>query len=230
MNRHERRASKAQARSAKLSRVTAIHEAGHAVARILTAKDFGIDEAEAVHHIEIELMNAYGASRDGSMGLLSGAVTYGPRLSFELQQFLGIASNGVPQNQISESHIVNAFQAAEATGHDISDWLRSRMLIAVFGAAAEAQYTGRDIEDVWNGYEAEADVNTARADGSYPGLSNSQTDDFIAEAINRARYLISQPNVWAAVTSVADNMPDRGKMAGKWVVGLCRSALGGSAH
>lgn len=102
------------------------------------------------------------------------------------------------------------------------------MLIAVFGAAAEGRYTGRDIEDVWNGYEAEADVNAARADGSYAGLSNSQTDDFVAEAISRARYLISQHNVWAAVTSVTDNMPDRGEMPGKWVVTLCRSTLGGS--
>jgi hypothetical protein len=228
MNRHERRALKAQAKSAKLSRVTATHEAGHAVARVLTAKDFGLDEADAVHHIEIGLANAYGESRDGSAMLLSGAVTYGPTLSAQLQQFFYLLNKDVPRDQVCENHIIKAVQVAEADGVDISDWLRARMLISVFGAAAEARYSGSDILAIWNDYAAEGDVQTAKTDGSYAGLSPSQTDDFIAEAINRAQYLISQPDVWAAVTSVADNMPNHGTMPG--VVGLVQSALLNAVH
>ena len=230
MNRHERRAFKAQARSAKLDRITAIHEAGHAVARVLTATDFGIAEAEAVAHIEIGLTSACARSRDGFAELISGAVTIGPMLSAKLQSLYETVTNGLPQDQIGTSHITRAFQLAEANGVEHSDWLRARMLISVFGAAAEARHTGRDILEIWNGYEAEADVNAARADGSYAGLSPLQTDDFIAEAISRAQVLISQPDVWAAVTSVANNMPNRGKMSGERVVRLVQAALVGAAH
>jgi len=40
MNRYQRRAGKAQDINKKLDPVIAIHEAGHAVARVLSAEDF----------------------------------------------------------------------------------------------------------------------------------------------------------------------------------------------
>jgi hypothetical protein len=42
MNRHQRRVAKAQGIGKRLNPVIAIHEAGHAVARVLAAADFGL--------------------------------------------------------------------------------------------------------------------------------------------------------------------------------------------
>jgi hypothetical protein len=48
MNRRRRRAAKAKGSIGKLDRVVAIHEAGHAVARVLVAADFGWSPEETV--------------------------------------------------------------------------------------------------------------------------------------------------------------------------------------
>jgi hypothetical protein len=229
MNRHDRRAAKA--RYAKSFPVTATHEAGHAVARVLTASDFGITEADAVDRIEVGLSsNTYGVSRNGPALLFSQATTYGPILSATLERFFHEVNKGLPGDQIRQNHFIKAFQAAESAGEDNSGWLRARMLIAVFGAAAEARHRGRDILHIWHGYEAECDLDTARRDGLYAGLSSSQTADFINEAIGRAEYLILQPHVWAAVTSVAENMPKHGTMSGERVVGLVQAAFKNAVH
>jgi hypothetical protein len=224
MNRHQRRAAKAQVRSAKLSRVTAIHEAGHAVARVLTASDFGIAEADAVDHIRIGEADPYGQSRDGSAQLFSGAVTMGPMLSAQLQSLFKMTTEDVPRDQICTNHVIEAVRLAQSQGVDISDWLRASMLIAASGAAAEARHTGRDIRAILNGYQGESDLNSAKNTGAYAGLSASQIDDFIAEAIVRAKGLISQPDVWVAVTSVADAMPNHGRMSGEKVAALVQAA------
>jgi hypothetical protein len=104
------------------------------------------------------------------------------------------------------------------------------MLIAVFGAAAEARHTSTGIREIWSSCAAAADVKAARLDGLYAGLSPSQAEDFIGEAIGRAEYLILQPHVWAAVTSVAGNMPKHGTMSGERVVGLVQAAFKNAAH
>ena len=52
-NRRQRRAEMARARKLKPDRAMAIHEAGHALARVLTADLMGIKPEEAVEAIEI---------------------------------------------------------------------------------------------------------------------------------------------------------------------------------
>jgi hypothetical protein len=137
---------------------------------------------------------------------------------------LKVVTKDVRREQICAHHIIKTVRLAETQGFDISDWLRGSMLIAVFGAAAEARYTGRDIQAILNGYEGEADVNSAKSTGAYAGLSASQIDDFIAEAVVRAKNLISQQDIWAAVTSIADAMPNHGTMPGEKVVALVQAA------
>ncbi len=51
MNRSQRRAAGAKGRVGKLDRVVAVHEAGHAVARILVADDFGLPPEKMISDI-----------------------------------------------------------------------------------------------------------------------------------------------------------------------------------
>jgi hypothetical protein len=135
-----------------------------------------------------------------------------------------VVTKDVRREQICAHHIIKTVGLAETQGFDISDWLRASILIAVSGPAAEARHTGRDIQTILNGYEGEGDLNKAKAMRSYAGLSASQIDDFIAEGIVRAKELMSRPDVWAAVISVANAIPDRGGMSGERVARLVHAA------
>jgi hypothetical protein len=53
MSRHQRRVGKAKGIGKKLDHVIAIHEAGHAVARVLSAADFGRPAEEMISHIDV---------------------------------------------------------------------------------------------------------------------------------------------------------------------------------
>src|ERR1700731_4078074 len=76
MNRHQRRAAKAQGISKTLDPVVAIHEAGHAVARVLSATDFGRTAEEMISHIDVATGESLGESFfDKSVTLKSQAVT-----------------------------------------------------------------------------------------------------------------------------------------------------------
>src|SRR5205823_7055448 len=67
MDRHERRAAKVATRSAKIDLVVAVHEAGHAVARFLTAGDLGFSADDAISYIEMAPDSAVTKSIDKRM-------------------------------------------------------------------------------------------------------------------------------------------------------------------
>jgi hypothetical protein len=69
MIRHQRRAASAQKKNSTLDRVIAIHEAGHAVARVLAAEDFGLPAEKMISHIEVGTRENQGSSFfDNSVG------------------------------------------------------------------------------------------------------------------------------------------------------------------
>jgi hypothetical protein len=78
MNRYQRRAAKAAARSAKIDGVVAVHEAGHAVARYLTAADLGVSTNDAISYIEVAPNAAVTKSVDKRMIFRTQATTFGP--------------------------------------------------------------------------------------------------------------------------------------------------------
>ena len=79
-----------------LEQATAYHEAGHAVARVLGAADFGLPAEKMISHIDVGTAENLGQSFfDKSVTLKSQAVTYGPTLSAELQAVFNRATLGV---------------------------------------------------------------------------------------------------------------------------------------
>lgn len=225
MNRHERRAAKALGRTAEMSRVVAVHEAGHAVARVLTANDLGLSSETAISYIDVGTGNSIGESVDGTMQLISQAVTFGPMLSKDIQAAFKRIAAGVPRDQVSRQHLTEAVRLARSAGADIEKWLRARCLIAVFASAAEAKHTQKSIREVWTSYAAEADVMAAFNEGYLAGLSTSEIEVFIEEAISRATDLIEQPHIQSAIYALADALPNSGKLPGKRAGKLVARAL-----
>jgi hypothetical protein len=87
MNRQTRRAAKATARQTSKSKyheIVAVHEAGHAVAKVMAAPDFGYEVHEAVSYIDVGSQGPGNLAPDGKMILRSQGVTYGPVFSKEI--------------------------------------------------------------------------------------------------------------------------------------------------
>src|SRR5712691_11240844 len=157
MKRHQSRAPKAKAKWANIARVAAIHEAGHAVARYLTAEDLGHTTDHAVFYIDLATATPVRQSIDGTMGLTSQATTYGPMLSKEIQDVaIRDFADIMHTDELTMEHVAEAIAKARAEGADIFKWLRAKILIGVFGAAAEAKYCGKALEEVWSSHETEA--------------------------------------------------------------------------
>jgi hypothetical protein len=226
MNRQQRRVAKAQGRTAKLDRVIAIHEAGHAVAFVLVAEDFGRPPEKMISHIDVGTAENLGGSHfDKSVTLISQAVTYGPTLSVELQAVFDRMVEGVDQSKLTKQHIVDSLQLAKNEGIDVTRWIRARMLIATLASVAEANHIGRPVDDVWNSAESEGDLKRAVEYGIYAGLPTAQIGDYIGEGLDRSVALIDQVSVRRAINALAEALPNSGRMSGHRAVFIIKQAL-----
>jgi hypothetical protein len=226
MNRHQRRVAKSQDIGKKLDPVIAIHEAGHAVARVLVAEDFGLPTEKMISHIDVGSRENLGESHfDKSVTLISQAVTHGPTLSAELQAVFNRTTQGVDPSKLTKQHIVDALKVAKDEGIDVAPWLRARMLISTLASVAEAKHTGRQIADVWNSLESEGDLKGAVEDGVYAGLPTDQIAVFIGEALDQSEALLKQTNVQRAIQALAEALPVSGRLKGQRAVFIINRAL-----
>jgi hypothetical protein len=204
----------------------AIHEAGHAVARVLGAADFGLPTEKMISHIDVGTAENLGNSFfDKSVTFTSQAVTYGPTLSAELQAVFDRVTQGVEPNKLTKQHIVEAIKLAKDEGADVARWLRARMLISTLASVAEAKHTGRAADDVWNSPESEGDLKGAVEDGIYAGLPTDQIADLIGDALDQSEILMKQVNVQRAVQALADALPVSGRLKGQRAVLIINRAL-----
>jgi hypothetical protein len=226
MSRHQRRVAKAQGIGGKLDPVIAIHEAGHAVARVLGAADFGLPAEKMISHIDVGTAENLGESHfDKSVRLTSQAVTYGPTLSAELQAIFNRITQGVDPNKLTKQYIVEALKVAKNEGADVARWLRARMLMSTLASAAEAKHTGRRAAEVWNSPESEGDLTGAVEDGLYAGLPTEQIALYIDEALEQSEILMKQTNVQRAIQGLANALPFRGRLKGQRAVFIINRAL-----
>jgi hypothetical protein len=226
MNRHQRRSAKAQGNARNLDRTIAIHEAGHAVARVLVAEDFGLPAEKMISYIDVGTAENLGDSFfDKSVTLISQATTYGPTLSTELQAVFDRTVEGLEQSSLTKRHIVEALALARTEGLDVDRWLRARMLISTLASVAEAKHTERSVDEVWNSRESEGDLKGAVEDGVYAGLPTEQISGYVGEALDRSEILIERANVQRAINSLADALPDRGRLIGRRAVFIIKRGL-----
>lgn len=224
MNRFERRATAAKARSFKLDRIAAIHESGHAVARVLVATETGHSATKAISRIDIGSGQSLGRSADGQASLHSMATTYGPWLPPAAEDFVKLLKlrSG---DTISPGQLKEAMAAAEQAGVDVEIWAGGRVFHIAAGAAAEAKLSKQNFDTVWNSYACEDDVNAAIRDCKLAGLDESTGTPFIAKHASRAIDAMNRPALWCAVLALADRLPTSGRMAGPTAIAIIQRAL-----
>jgi hypothetical protein len=212
------------ARKAPLDRATAIHEAGHAVARVLTADDMGVSPEEAVTCIEVGAPRSHGVSSDGQADLVSLARTDGPWLGPEIDRHLGDRPDDL-EEILPPDLIMRAVAKAREGGMDLNAWLRARALFLVFASVAEAKFLGVPVHDVWHSYGSESDgVDFART-ALIAGLDDAATEQLAKETFARAAEMIERPEVWRAVLAVADRLAPNSKVDGKKVARIVARAM-----
>jgi hypothetical protein len=122
MNRHERRAAKAMAKGQSIDRVVAVHEAGHAVGRFLTAARLGHGPDTAVSYIEVHAapISEGRESLDGKASLRYQATTFGPMFSRALDEFVMInALADGPRGEVPLKEVALILKKARGAGLDV---------------------------------------------------------------------------------------------------------------
>ena len=186
MNRQQRRAARAKAKNATVDPVVAIHEAGHAVARYLTAEMMGLSKEESVSSIDVHVTQEMpkGKSVDGKMVTSAQATTFGPLFSKEIDAVrLAVSTaNGwsdLPPEELAAKlntleNMRDLLETAREQGCDVEKWLRARAIIMVAGATAESLYREVPWHEVWDGYEAEGDKRDLIGDLMSSGLVHDE--------------------------------------------------------
>jgi hypothetical protein len=218
-NRHERRAANALSR--KQLTITAIHEAGHAVGRYLTADIMGHSVEDAISWIEVGLDAMPCASRDYSAMLSSMATTYGPMYSRPMIDLLISSPSHDPADAV-EADVSRCI----AAGIDVIAWAKAKALICMFGPVAEAIYTRREIATVVNSYECESDLNDAMFGCWLAKMSAEDVSTAVNVAVEIAARKLADPKVWRAVQRLANNLPAQGRLEGPRAAEIIGQALG----
>jgi hypothetical protein len=186
MNRQTRRAAKAMARHTpkpKYHQIVAVHEAGHAVAKVMTAPDFGYEVHEAVAYIDVGSREPCGLTPDGKMILRSQAVTYGPTFSKEISlaaaefkaAFFADRTSLTVQGNDSRELFCGILNAAQTAGADIKMWFRIRAFDAVAGCVAEANFSKRDFGELFfQDYATEGDRRDIAHDARMAAIPASE--------------------------------------------------------
>lgn len=215
MNRKELRAFQAQAR--KRFPIIAVHEAGHAVAAVMTARAMGWTPEEMLDGIDIVRPD-----RDGIEKGCREGITWRQLFSREMMQHLkNFIGDDTP---LSRSELVPQFAAMRAAGIDLDGWYRARLLFHVFGPAAEAKYLGKSFDEVFNSDIAGDDWHNLVADAKLCGMDEQQIATELDAAIAIAEPKINQPDVWNAVTAVAHRLK-YGRNEGKIISRLIQKSL-----
>jgi hypothetical protein len=196
--------------------ITAIHEAGHAVGRYLTAHDMGHNTDDAIAYIEVADSDEPRINPDG-MILSTLATTYGPMYSRAMMDHLA----NYPNDDPVEVDVERCIKA----GIDVVSWAKAKALIAVFGPAAEAIYTGREIEEVMSSPECANDLAAAYRECTLAGMTRQAATNCIHAAIDDARTKLADQRVWGSVQRLADNLRLQGRLEGKRAAEIIARAL-----
>jgi hypothetical protein len=239
MNRQQRRAKKALGRnqpvkapghSLPILRTLAVHEAGHCVARVLTAQSLGWDAGEVIECIDVgSAPIAAGMDQDRKHGLRSQVVSYGRFLSRPMQEFVAarrlMALPRAPDPALgNDAELVLLFAEMRTSGIDVDGWFQAKSIVAVFGPMAEAKLVERPFNEVWNNNPSKDDQRGLIRAGTLCGMTREQIATAAGQNVTIAEQHMSRSEVWDAIITLADNLK-LGRMSGREAAALITRAL-----
>ena len=192
MNSYERRAGAAKRRGSDVDRVVLVHEAGHAVGRVLMARALGWGANEVINRIEIYPVPI-------EKGPVRVQATFlGKYLSKRMESYR--AANHHPP--ICEA----LFAAMREARIAVDDWFQAQCLTAIFGPMAEAKAIGRPFDEVWVDESSTSDFQDALRDGLLCGMRPDQISSAMRDNASIAKRNIARAEVWRAIIALADKL------------------------
>jgi hypothetical protein len=185
MGKHERQAVLSQLRQAQDADLHnfAIHEAGHAIARLIVAKQMGLRFSETISKIEMIPEAIAGPGEVATQEFQGG--TYGPILSRE-------------------------FEAAEKAGATVLWWFCMRVFIAVSGGVAEAISCESAFYDLWDdGGPAIGDQIGIYEDSEIAKIPVNGVELTIHRMAALSALIMKKPAVWKAIERLASTIKSR---------------------
>jgi hypothetical protein len=196
--------------------ITAAHEAGHVVARMLAYEDFGfpLDDFKIfgfVHTLQPPRW-AYGDGLTYPQGPISA-----PFFSHEMKRaWEQLRKNYSHHRNTYDEYMAKVVQLSKAAGVNIEQWFALHVLQAVSGPIAEALASNRSFSETWGGHD-QAYV-TWLAD-----IANVDHRKMVA-IINRmaavSAYAMENHEVGLAVMALAKKLQETGLLPGKTVLNL----------
>lgn len=183
-----------------MNRVTATHEAGHAVARLLTANLMDYPVEKAVLKIEVGRAD-HGLFTPGVGEIPSAAVCYGPPLCRKLDEAAKELFAGRRWATIED--------AWRAVSHVASETERraniyARLLIIVMGAAAESKLARLpNANQVFTSPACRHDRDDFKKACALIGIRGDELIKAQEDFLQHAMKLVQRPSIWSATNAIA---------------------------
>lgn len=187
----------------------AVHESGHAVARVLSIGRAGITNENAIRWIEMDRGTPHCSVFELPLSM-PGLKEFGERE--------GIREGVWPTAE--QWHKLFSFM-----GIDPLEWASVRLFEIAAGAAAQAKFTGVSFDLVWHDGGCSDDRQKVIETCQRIGLNGPEIIRFFAERSKEACAVMDKTDVWRAVLTLAERLPTTGRMPGDTVVAIVQNAL-----
>lgn len=187
----------------------AVHESGHAVARVLSIGRVGITNENAIQWIEMSRGTPHCSVFELPLNM-PGLREFGERE--------GIREGAWPT--VEQWRKLFYFM-----GIDPLEWARVRLFEITAGAAAQAKFANVSFDLVWNDDGCSDDRRNVIETCQRIGLNESEAIGLIVERSKEACTVMDKTGVWRAVLTLAERLPITGRMPGSTVISVVQNAL-----
>lgn len=188
----------------------AFHESGHAVARVLSIGRAGITAEKAIRWIDMHEGNPH-------VSVLELPIK--PELK-EAGERLGLKEG----TRWTLDQRLIMFSLLKI---DPLEWASVRFFEITAGAAAEAKFRQMPFHLVWGAYQCSDDRAKIPATCEMIGLKEPEARELFGERSRAVCAAMERADVWRAVQTLAERLPETGRMAGDVVVSTVQNALRG---
>jgi hypothetical protein len=190
-------------------RDTAVHESGHAVARVLSIGRVGITNENAIRWIEMDEGTPHCSVFELPLGM-PGLKEFGEREGIK---------EGMPWTAEQWRKLFSFMSI------DPLEWASVRLFELAAGAAAQAKFAGASFGLVWHDYGCSDDRQNVIETCQRIGLNGSEATRLFAERAEEACTVLDKSHVWRAVLTLAERLPAAGRIPGDTVVSIIKNAL-----
>ena len=187
----------------------AVHESGHAVARVLSIGRVGITDGNAIRWIEMDCGTPHCSVFELPLNM-PGLKEFGERE--------GIREGIWPT--VEEWRKLFSFM-----GIDPLEWASVRLFEITAGAAAQAKFAGVPFDMVWYRDGCSDDRQKVIETCQRFGLNEPEATGLFVERSKEACTVMDKTDVWRAVLTLADRLPTTGQMPGNTAVSIVQNAL-----